>query len=765
MIAVFDKKEPAQYCNLSYKNAIDKWDEALPLGNGLCGCLIWGDGSPLRISLDRGDLWDTRAATETTSHDFTYKKLIELVKNKDQNSIREKFDRPYYRATPTKIPAGNIFLNYAYKADKVGSILDLQNASSKITIISEDKCSLVHAYLHATRKIGFIHISGNADLPEIEIKSPDFGVTADIREENKDFERNLTNGSLKQLKYPPAVFGEEGGLLWFVQKTAGELEYGIVLGKKMYAGELEIAFIIASSVDHKNNWLDNAKSTVKEVLEEGFSNAFVSHIKWWEDFWSKSSMDIPDKFFEKQWYMTNYLFGSCSRKAAPPMPLQGVWTADNGELPPWKGDYHHDLNTQISYWHYMKANHIEEGESFVDFLWELVPEARKFAKRFFDAPGLCLPSVMAIDGNALGGWPMYTLTLTNQAWLCQAFVNHWYYTGDRDFLENKAYPYLKETAQCILRWLMPDNAGKLKLPLSSSSEIHDDELEAWLTPNSNYDLSLVIYIFQKLIDMSEILKNGDTQDWINIRKALPELAVNEKNVLMLSPDESLQESHRHFGHAMAIYPLKLLNYKNGGKDKEIIDATVENLELLGSGLWVGFSFPWMAEFYAIQGNGEGAAFQLKLFWENFCSSNGFHLNGDYKRRGVSSLHYRPFTLEANMAAADALQEMLLNTDGGVIEVFPAIPEEWAKKGVSFRNLRGWNGILISARIKDLIVSCILLKASQDGDYSIVNRFGTEKLIIEKNGGKSGLDCQMNAKINIYMEKNEECLIYKPENEF
>lgn len=75
---------------------------------------------------------------------------------------------------------------------------------------------------------------------------------------------------------------------------------------------------------------------------------------------------------EKQWYMTNYLFASTSREGGVPMPLQGVWTADEGTLPPWKGDYHNDLNTELSYTHYLKANHLEEGRCFLDFLWSLL---------------------------------------------------------------------------------------------------------------------------------------------------------------------------------------------------------------------------------------------------------------------------------------------------------------------------------------------------------------------------------------------------------
>mgnify|MGYP000922278332 FL=1 len=209
---------------------------------------------------------------------------------------------------------------------------------------------------------------------------------------------------------------------------------------------------------------------------------------------------------------------------------------------------------------------------------------------------------------------------------------------------------------------------------------------------------------------------------------------------------------------MAIYPLRLLDYNSNYEDRKIIDATISNLEVLGTGLWVGYSFTWMAELYAVQENGEGAAYQLKLFWENFCSPNGFHLNGDYKKRGVSVLHYRPFTLEGNMCAADALQEMLLKTDGNVIRVFPAIPKEWKVKGASFNTLRGWNGILVSSEIKDEKVIYIELKASKDGEYYVHNNFDSEMIILRYANRDVNVDCEKDSNFKVVMKKGEECLI-------
>ena len=149
------------------------------------------------------------------------------------------------------------------------------------------------------------------------------------------------------------------------------------------------------------------------------------------------------------------------------MSLQGVWTADDGALPPWKGDYHNDLNTQLSYAHFYKANHLEEGECFLDFLWNSMDAAKIFAEKFYGTEGICLPGVMSIDGKALGGWPMYSLSPTQQIWLCQSFEEYYRYTGDLEFLEKKAqrhprvrsYPGTDERIRRRLRSLRQNSQG------------------------------------------------------------------------------------------------------------------------------------------------------------------------------------------------------------------------------------------------------------------------------------------------------------------
>lgn len=717
--------------HLEFKESIHRWDEAVPLGNGRTGALIWGEPQELRFSLDRTDIWDLTAPLYTDRAEFCYAHLKELAKEGKTREIRELFDAPYNCPAPTKLPAGKLIFCFP-AGSNVYSRLDLQTAEAELEICGETEKYKLRAFCHAVSGTGMIQAERSTGQFDVRLESPEFGTEEE--QETVRYcpeEREISQGDLKRLHYPEAVRGSTEGtpsFVWFTQKVSRAFSYGIVVGISEKEKETQIFYRIVTSADGEN-WLDDAKKQLAEELQAGYEVNRETHRKWWDSFWKQSALSLPNQQFEKQWYMTNYLFASCSRKGCCPMPLQGVWTADDGKLPPWKGDYHNDLNTQLSYTHFYKANHLEEGESFLDFLWELRPAARKFAKSFYHAEGICLPGVMTIDGQALGGWPMYSLSPVHQIWLCQSFELYYRYTGDLEFLRKKAWVYFEETAQCITELLEEKEDGYYYLPVSSSPEIHDDRQEAWVTPNSNYDLALLRYLYSTLVRFSKELQNRQEEHWQKILDKLPQPAVNEKQVLMISPDESLEESHRHLSNAMAICPLHLYRYEKE-EDRKVIDATILDYERLGTGMWVGFSFPWMSHLYAVQKNGEGAYEALRIFWESFCSVNGFHLNGDYKRRGYTTFHYRPFTLEANMYAADALQEMLFQMQDGVITLFPAIPGSWKEQEVSFTRFRGEKGILVSAKKTKENICKVTLEAGQTQKIKVCTGIWEQEVCLE-----------------------------------
>lgn len=692
---------------LHFSETIKSWDEAIPLGNGDIGCLIWNSSDKLRFSLDKGGIWDCSNPPDAQEN-FTYADLKNLVYRKQQKKINKKYDDCYFNPTPTKLPAGKIILDLGVK-ENVVSHLSFDTAEAVLQAGS----ITVKSFVHANENYGLIFVSQKGI--KVKIEHPQFG------KKKKLHFNKLSKGtvqSLKNIHYDKAVFisEKEGDITYqyFIQPTYDN-SYGIVLAQKESANGALIAYTVG--IEKTGAFVPSSKLLLKNILSAGYENARTEHLKWWNEFWSKSKLEIPDKFLEKQWYFNNYLLASCSRKGKYPMPLQGVWTADNDSLPPWKGDYHHDLNTQMSYTSYLKANHVLEGESFIDYLLDMSEAGKQFSERFYGVEGLCLPSVMDIQGHALGGWCQYALSPTNQLWLCCIMARHYYYTRNQEQLVNQIYPYMCEVGKFLFNLLKEEN-GIYKLPLSTSPEIHDNSLSAWLTPNSNYDLALMKAFCDNMSKLSEIVgESTNAELWKKRLEKFDALAVNDKNVLMLSPDESLCESHRHHSHCMSIYPLRLLKYDTD-RNKNIIDSTIRHLEKLGIKNWVGYSLGWMAELYAIQKNGDKAFEMLNMFYRYFCTDNGFHSNGDYRKKTECAQRCRLFTLEGNFLATDALQEMLLYSEADGIELFPALPGEW--DSAAFSNFLAYGGAEVSAKLANGKIVFLELYATADVQITILN---------------------------------------------
>ena len=154
------RKGPPAHCDLVVEGPIRRWDEAMPLGCGLIGCLVWGDGAPLRFALDRGDLWDERAAPETKAADFNYSAMIRMVEAQDQEGLLATFDTFYVRlAAPTKLPFGALELDFGRPADRITSRLNLAEATLTVQLWFGRQHITVQVIVHATEQLVLLRLT------------------------------------------------------------------------------------------------------------------------------------------------------------------------------------------------------------------------------------------------------------------------------------------------------------------------------------------------------------------------------------------------------------------------------------------------------------------------------------------------------------------------------------------------------------------------------------------------------------------------------
>ncbi|MFH1716927.1 MAG: glycoside hydrolase N-terminal domain-containing protein [Planctomycetota bacterium] len=719
---------------LHFETPSQTWDEAIPLGNGLLGALVWGDGSPLKISLDRTDLWDLRPVPEFHTKEYSYKTMRQWVKEGRLTDLHRLYDAPYGNAGPTKIPAGRIELTVGGSPVFESASLDLAEATASVRFAGE--CE-VRVLVHATESVGLIHIRSDEAVSLKLIAPPFAGKITDEAGPGK-----ISAGDLASLRYEAPV--ESAGDNWtgYLQEGWGGFRFAVAVAWRKSGTEWLAAWSISTSNESRDP-LRKARENCRKAIKTVFAESVVAHRKWWDAFWGRSSVRVPNSIIERQWHLEMYKFGAAARADTPPITLQGPWTADNGKIPPWKGDYHHDLNTELSYWPAYSGNQLEGALGFVNWLWDTRAAARAWTQRFFDLPGLNVPMTADLEQRQIGGWHQYTHSATTAAWLAHHFYLHWRYSMDRQFLRERAFPWFKDTAVFLEAITEKGPEGKRTLPLSSSPEINDNRLDAWFPTITNYDTALIRWTFEKTAELADELgESRQAEHWRRVLGEIPDLAIDPQSKRMLVAKEyPLKASHRHFSHLMAIHPLGLIRWENGPEDQAIIKVSLADLDEKGTSQWTGYSFSWLANIAARARDGQKAEEALEIFSTAFCLRSSFHCNGDQSGKGYSNFRYRPFTLEGNFAAAAGLQEMLLQSYSGAIRIFPAVPAAW--KDVSFTTLRAEGAFLVSAERRDGQTRCVTVVAEKGGLCRLENPFpdskfnveGVPKKLIEETGNE------------------------------
>jgi alpha-L-fucosidase 2 len=691
--------------DLHFDTLAKQWDEAIPLGNGMLGALIWQKGDNLRFSLDRADLWDMRPMKGLHQKEFKYQWVIDHVKSKDYAVVQKYLDAPYDREpAPSRIPGGALELNIK-NWGKVQSVhLFINNALCEVKWANG---ITLKTFVHATEPVGWFRF---------ESLKTDFDpklIMARYQGAVKTSGDPVGGDDLSRLGYTQGTIRRDGNSITYKQQGWGGFTYEIsVRWHKISADVIEGVWSISSQYLGKK--INTPASVVTQVAsQKHYSDTYFSHKLWWHNFWSKSALQVPDTLIEKQYYLEQYKFGSASRQGAPPISLQAVWTADNGRIPPWKGDYHHDLNTQLSYWPCYSANHLEEGMPYLDHLDANKANYKRYTKRYFAKDGLAVPGVTTLDGTEMGGWIQYSLSPTVSSWLAQHYYLQWRYSMDRNFLKSRAYPWVKDVAVFLENITFKGDEGFRKLPISSSPEINDNELTAWFPRNTNYDLALMKSTFKMATELAgELGLKNEAAHWKKILSEFGDFAVTSNSELMFAPTLAYNHSHRHFSHMMAIHPLGLIKWEDGQQSQRLIKNSIHLLDSIGPDEWCGYSYSWLANMKARSKDGDGAANDLRIFAKAFCSINSFHLNGDQTKSGYSKFQYRPFTLEGNFAFAAGLQEMLIQSYAGFIEIMPAIPGDW--KNISFQNLRAEGAFLVTASKKNGNTASIKVKSEKGG---------------------------------------------------
>lgn len=628
-----------------------QWNEGAFTGNGQVGMMIYATLKDNRIDfhLGRQDVTDHRKSpNEKTSMGAEGASVM--------------FDFP-------RLDIGRMALRPAGKIVSGNIHLDLWNAEIRGKITTDLGEISFRAFTPRDRMLNVIEVSSTEKKNGVKAEyhwdflpgnpaSPRAQVFPDIPE-SKAY---ITN--------PKPVITKSDDVSVCVQSLLAGGDYATAWSeKKANKGNQSALFVaIANEVPMANVSAGIATQTILNVSILKLAALEKPHRDWWHHYYQQSFLSIPDGRMESFYWIQIYKMAVCSRTDGPAVDLFGPMF----RVSQWPGLWW-NLNVQLTYWPYYASNHMDLAENLIALIDEK-----------FD------PMLANFRGPKLGDF----------AWAMHNYWLHYRYLGDWKSIQEKWVPKAMKIAEAFEKLQEKRENGKIGLAPMGSPEYKGFETY----PNTNYNLAILRWLLNALIDSNE--KNGSNQAEVTKwKQTLADLIPYpvDKNGLMIASNQPVDMSHRHYSHLLGLYPLFQLN-PDSPVDRELVDKSVVHWHRIENGkALAGYSYTGAASLYAALGRGKDANQILQHFLLGDIGISQLLSNTMYVESGG-----RNPVLETPLSAGASIMELLLQSWGGKIRVFPAVPEDWTD--ASFDQLRAQGGFLVSSARTQGKTDWILIKS-------------------------------------------------------
>jgi alpha-L-fucosidase 2 len=467
------------------------------------------------------------------------------------------------------------------------------------------------------------------------------------------------------------------------------------------------------------------KTLVRQTDREALADAYASGAK--------------NVLVEKMFNFSRYCLISSSGNMPP--NLQGVWSGT--WTPPWYGGYTLDENIQMNLWQALPGGIPEFCHPYFDFLERQFPDWRENARNLYDASGMVAPVNSTTNGRSFNVLPTYPwhFWVSGPGWLAALWYDYWLFTGDREFLRDRAWPLYLEIIEFYEDFLQIDEDGKYLFSPSFSPENAPGNGECFTTRNATMDIAVAREVLKNAIAISEELGELTAQipQWRGMLEKLPDYSVNADGALCewLHADHTDNYQHRHLSHVYPVFPGSECSKRF---EPELFAACAEAVRQrlrAGSGAQVSWSVVHLANTFARLGWGEEALECLDDCLRFYAGENFFFHIHDWRGSGVvgdslRSVGQTPFQIDGVLGFGAAVMEMLLFSHREYIELLPALPASWPSGRIS--GLRARGHFSVSLRWDDGVLAEALITAARTCRHTVYYR--QEKRVIDFTAGET-----------------------------